>query len=96
MRKSLMRLAASLIALLLFSGTLAHGATQAVREESKQEIILATPSIVVGSITINDKKQVVIVIKGADARTLKKQCGCEYGEFPELNLVILLDDSMEI
>lgn len=63
----------------------------------KHTTLLSLPNVIVGSVQIEGNTPItVVVIRGQQAKALKQQCNCEEAVYPELNLVILLDDSLDI
>jgi len=93
MRQRLMAWATGLtLGLLIFTASaLGDGSKQ------KNTVFITTPHTVVGAMQQEGQPAVaVVVIRGKDAQVLQKQCDCEYIAYPELNLVVILDTTLDI
>jgi len=91
-RKVMAWAAASILGLLIFTASaLGDGS------KTKNEVYITTPHTVIGSMQKEGESKItVVVIRGKDAQVLQKQCDCEFVPYPELNLVVLLDCSLDI
>jgi hypothetical protein len=92
MRQRLMAWVTGLtLALLIFTASALGDGSQ------KNEVYITTPHTLVGSMQKEGGKKIaVVVIRGKEAQVLKKQCNCEFMPYPELNLVVILDCTLEI
>jgi hypothetical protein len=92
MRRRLMAWVTGLtLGLLIFTASALGDGSQ------KNEVYITTPHTVIGSMQKDGQPKIaVVVIRGKEAQVLKKQCDCEFIPYPELNLVVILDCSLDI